>query len=313
MVKQKKNNQTSFLRQLLGEPTSAKSSGLVFSLVAVIPVLLSFLFLLMIAVLAPEEGYQQKDWFLYASFLLPQIAFVLVAVCYFFYTKTPLRQRVIEQKCRWGYFIIAILLQVGLFALSQLNGWFLQWLEKFGYVDQGVSLPSMEGWGFVGVFLVIAVFAPVLEEMVFRGLLLHGLKDNFSTLTATLVCGALFALYHQNPAQTLYQFCCGFVFAYVAIQAGSVLPTILAHFLNNAVILILTKYGVTQFNATVNITIYALSAVSSIAAIVWLLKIKNKTKTGEKDKKNAKSFFLYAAVGIFICTLTWLSVLLTGL
>lgn len=313
MRSQDSNPQTNFLKQFLGEPTSAKSSGLVFSLAAVFPVLLSFLFLLLIAAISPEEGYEQQDWFLYASFLLPQISFLLVGVCYFLYKKPALKQSASQQKCRWEYFVIAILLQVGLFALSQLNGWFLQWLGKFGYVDQGLALPSLEGWGFIGVFLVIAVFAALLEELIFRGLLLRGLKENFSTVAATLICGALFALYHQNPAQTLYQFCCGTVFAYVAIQSGSVFPTMLSHFLNNAVILILTKYGVTQFTATVNIIVYTLSTISSIVAIIWLTKMKKQTETKKADKKNAKQFFLYAAVGIFVCTLTWLSVLFMGL
>lgn len=313
MRSQDSNTQTNLLKQLLGEPTSAKSSGLVFSLAAVFPVLLSFLFLLLIVAISPEEGYEQQDWFLYASFLLPQISFLLVGVCYFLYTKSPLKQSATQQKCSWEYFVIAILLQVGLFALSQLNGWFLQWLSKFGYVDQGLALPSLEGWGFIGVFLVIAVFAALLEELIFRGLLLRGLKENFSTITATFICGALFALYHQNPAQTLYQFCCGTVFAYVAIQSGSVLPTMLSHFLNNAVILILTKYGVTQFTATVNIIVYTLSTIASIVAIIWLTKMKKQTETKKADKKNAKQFFLYAAVGIFVCTLTWLSVLFMGL
>jgi membrane protease YdiL (CAAX protease family) len=102
----------------------------------------------------------------------------------------------------------------------------------------------MDGFGFVGVLFVIAVFPAVMEETVFRGLILKGLRQS-KEIYAVLLCGALFALYHQKPEQTVYQFCCGAAFALVALRSGSVLPTVVAHFINNAWILIMTKFSLT--------------------------------------------------------------------
>jgi membrane protease YdiL (CAAX protease family) len=295
-------------------PSPQKSSGLVFSAATVLPVLFSFVFLIAIAVLglAKDESYLTQDWYLYANYLLPQLSSLAVIAFYMYYTKKPLKQTLVSQKCAPKYFAIALLMQVGLFALSQLNGYFLQWLENFGYQDQGMPMPSLDGWGFVGVFLVIAVFAAVLEELVFRGALLEGLKG-FSTPVAALICGGLFALFHQNPAQTLYQFCCGTAFAFIALRSGSVLPTVLSHFVNNAAILILYKCGIHEFSPTVNIVVISVSLVCLVLAILWLaVWDKNKEKQTKK-KANGKEFFLYASVGIAISTLTWLLVLFSGM
>ena len=48
-------------------------------------------------------------------------------------------------------YLIAFLLQIGLLSLSELNGLFLQFLGKFGYEHTPIVLPSVEGFGFVGV------------------------------------------------------------------------------------------------------------------------------------------------------------------
>lgn len=299
--------------KLLGEPTQASASGIAFSLAAVLPTILSVIFLIAVG----AGDYEQTDWYLYVSYLLPQIAFAITAIWFLFYTKTPIKSAVESQKCKPRYFVLALLLQVGLFFLSELNALFLQFLGNFGYEDAGIRLPSMDGFGFVGVLLVVAVAPAVCEEIMFRGVLLNGLKS-FGKVGSVLLCGALFALYHQNPAQTLYQFCCGVAFALIVVRSGSVLPTVLAHFFNNAFILLLTKFGVESFIAPVFALILLLSPICLIASLVWLF-VFDKKKDDEKeqavaiDKIERKRFFIYASVGLAICVLTWIAVFVSGL
>lgn len=307
--------------KLLGAPTPSKASGVAFSLSAVLPVALSLVFLIVITALGltKENGYEKKDWYLYCSYLLPQLSFALVAVWFLFYTKTPVSTAVKSQKCHPKYYIIALLLQIGLFSLSELNALFLEFLGNFGYVDGGIMLPSMDGFGFVGVLLIVALFPAVFEEIMFRGVLLSGLKS-LKSVTAILVCGALFSLYHQNPAQTLYQFCCGVAFAFVALKAGSILPTVLAHFINNATILTLTKLGINGFSTAVFVVIIAVSIVCLVVSVGYLLFLDKSgtclgTNATEKSEEAGakKRFFGCAGVGIAVCLLSWLLTLFTGL
>jgi hypothetical protein len=139
-----------------------------------------------------------------------------------------------------------VLLQIGLFAFSELNTLFLEFLEGFGYTPDEIRLPSINGWGFIGALIAVALLPAVFEEILFRGVLLGGMKQ-FGEVKAALLCGALFALYHQNPPQTVYQFICGTAFAFIAMRSGSILPTVLSHFLNNAFILCLYAFNVQTF------------------------------------------------------------------
>ncbi len=304
------NPQNQNIKQpLFGERTPAKGAGLAFSLSSLLP---SVLFVVVLAVLGIvgllKEGYNKKDWYIYISYLLPQISAVLITLFYLRYTQTPVKKAVCKQKCAWKYMLLAVALQFGLFSLSELNSLFISFLEKFGYQPAPVPMPNVQGFGFVGVFLVIAVLAPMLEEILFRGVILEGIQSGFSTLVSVLICGAMFSLYHQNPVQTVYQFCCGVAYALLAVRAGSVLPTILAHFLNNAYILILYKCGVTAIPNGVFIPLVIVSALCLVATLLYLFFFDKKKLETELPKKSGekKHFFLFACVGIVVCAFTWI-------
>ncbi len=294
---------------LFGAPTRAKGAGLAFSLSALLPALILMIALAVLGLCnLLQEGYTAKDWYIYVSYLLPQISAVLITVFYFKYTKTPVKRAVCRQKCHWKYLLIAVALQFGLLSLSELNGWFIGLLEKTGYEATDVALPNVNGFGFVGVFLVVAILAPITEEVLFRGVVLEGLQSGFSALVAAVLCGALFSLYHQNPVQTAYQFCCGVAYALLAVRAGSVLPTILAHFLNNAYILILYKCGVTAFSTAVMLPLTITSGVCLLATLLYLFIFDKKPAVaGETDKAERKRFFLFALVGMLVCAITWIT------
>ncbi len=299
---------------LFGVRTRAKGAGIAFSLSAFLP---SVVLIVALAVMGIfnllKEGYTEKDWYIYISYLLPQISAVLIVTFYLKYTKTSVKTAACAQKCRLKYLLLAVALQFGLLSLSELNGLFISLLEKIGYTPDDVILPSVDGFGFVGVFVVVAVLAPITEEILFRGVILDGLQSGFSALVSVVLCGALFSLYHQNPVQTAYQFCCGLAYALLAVRAGSVLPTILAHFLNNAYILILHKCGVVAFSTAVVIPLAISSGLCLMATVIYLFIFdKKQPTTGETmektvDKKERKRFFLFALLGIVLCAITWIT------
>ncbi|MBE5745642.1 MAG: CPBP family intramembrane metalloprotease [Clostridiales bacterium] len=296
---------------LLGEHTRAKGAGLSFSLSTVLATMLLFVIILVLSIFGvAKEGFEKTEWYLYLCYVLPPIASVVIVGYYLRYVNKPVSTAIKEQKCHYKYFLLAIALQIGLLSLSELNGLFVGFLQRFGYQPDEIVLPSMDGFGFVGVFFVVAIIAPIAEELLFRGVVLDGLKSGFSTLVAAVLCGALFSLYHQNPVQTAYQFCCGFAYALLAVRAKSVLPTVLAHFLNNAYILILYKCGVTAYSTPAYITIMVVSGLCLIATLAYLLFLDKKDEDAdiETEKKTEKKrFFALASVGIAVCVITWIT------
>lgn len=295
----------------LGAPTPAKCAGVAFSFSALLAPVLAFAFLFVLGACGVKEGYDQQNWYLYIAYFLPQLAFALVALWCLRFAKRPFGEVCKSQKCSVKYILVALLLQVGLFALSELNTLFLKLLGTIGYEDAGMALPSLDGFGFVGTLVVVALLPALFEEIIFRGILLNGLKS-FGRVGAVLLCGALFALYHQNPAQTLYQFCCGASFALVALRAGSVLPTIVAHFINNATILTLTKLGITSISGKLLWILIPVFGVCLLSALGYLIFI-DKRPALQTEKAEKKNFFKYASVGIAVCALSWLVTLVSGL
>ena len=277
---------------LFGTPTNAKAAGLTFTLAALLPSLLAIVALCVIQVfgLNQAKNHQNSDWYLYVNYLLVPASFAGIVAIVWSWQKKPLSQTLKKQKCHYKYYFIALCLQVGLFSLSQLNTWFLEFLGRFGYVADEILLPSTDGGKFILVLLVIAVLPAVFEELIFRGLLLDGLRA-FGEAGAILLCGGLFALYHQHPAQTLYQFCCGAAFALVALRSGSILPTVLSHFLNNALILILYKYGVATLPKSVTVIALCVSVACLLLALGYLIFLdKQPHGKSKSDKTERKSF-----------------------
>lgn len=298
------------LNDSIAKLTPLQASGAVYSAAAVLPVLFSFVFLIFILATGLATGdYAESDWFLYSSFLLPQAAFAVIAFVFLRADTTGLES--VARKPHWKYFIIAIILQIGLLSLSELNVWFIELLGGIGYEENEIKIPSMDGLGFFGVLVVIAVLPAVLEELVFRGILLKGLKNCGETF-AVLLCGALFALYHQKPEQTIYQFCCGAAFALVAIRSGSIFPTVASHFFNNAWILVMTKFSWSL--EPIYLPFLICSGICLVGSLGYLLVFDKKQKIEQADKKKSiKDFLIYAGIGIFVCLFSWVSALFKGL
>ena len=99
-------------------------------------------------------------------------------------------------------------------------------------LDQGVLAA-------VPVVLLIALVAPIAEEIFFRGMLFGGLRRRMSTIPAAglsaLVFGGLHATTGISAVPPLIVF--GFVLALLYEKTGSVVPGILAHALNNSLAL----------------------------------------------------------------------------
>ena len=87
-----------------------------------------------------------------------------------------------------------------------------------------------------GGYFVIALLAPVVEEVVFRGAILRALLSSMkSKWGAICFTAALFALVHANPAQMPHAFLMGWLMGWLYMKTGSILPAIVFHWANNTV------------------------------------------------------------------------------
>jgi uncharacterized protein len=80
----------------------------------------------------------------------------------------------------------------------------------------------------------VAVVAPLLEELLFRGLLQNSLANRMPIWTAILLSAAIFAAVHMQLHAFPALMALGAVFGYIYHITGSLRVTILLHMLNNA-------------------------------------------------------------------------------
>lgn len=109
-------------------------------------------------------------------------------------------------------------------------------------VEPDTDLPD-QAYHNAGPIVILAVlslgFAPVMEEIFFRGFIFGGLRGRWGTVPAALAAGFLFGLAHLGNPGTIYVLVpiglVGAMFALGYAYSGSLLSSIVAHFLFNLV------------------------------------------------------------------------------
>ena len=88
----------------------------------------------------------------------------------------------------------------------------------------------------VGSLLVLVVVAPLTEEPLCRGLMLHGFLGRYSRRKAVLFSALLFAGLHMNPWQFVSAFSLGCLLGWWFLRTGSLVPCIAGHAFYNGCI-----------------------------------------------------------------------------
>jgi membrane protease YdiL (CAAX protease family) len=81
--------------------------------------------------------------------------------------------------------------------------------------------------------LSVAIVPAFVEELLFRGVILNGFKDNYSQKKAIIVSSLLFGIVHLNPWQLVTAFIFGIASAWVCLKMKSLTLSIYMHLLNN--------------------------------------------------------------------------------
>ena len=99
-------------------------------------------------------------------------------------------------------------------------------------------------------FLLVCVAAPLLEEILCRGIFLRSFLENYSSKKAIVWSAIIFALLHMNPWQAIPAFVVGYFMGWLFYKTKSLLPSIVVHFLNNVIAYITA--GVVGVDSTYN-------------------------------------------------------------
>ena len=133
----------------------------------------------------------------------------------------------------WGTLAWVALLSLGLILPAE---WVYERLQ--------ITMPESTEAMFEGImreplgYMAIGIFAPVVEEIVFRGAILRILLGLFSRSwhwVAIIFSALIFGAIHLNLAQGLHAFVIGLLLGWMYYRTSSVVPGILLHWINNTV------------------------------------------------------------------------------
>jgi membrane protease YdiL (CAAX protease family) len=136
----------------------------------------------------------------------------------------------------------------------------------------------------IWTFLMVGITGPILEEVLFRGLILDGFLRRYRPGKAIFWSAFLFGLFHLNPWQFIPGFITGLLLGYIYMRTRSLIPVILVHIVNNSFsYLIMFIYGedvlsfIDLFAETSQYYLFfAISTVILAACLILLYKTLSK-------------------------------------
>ena len=123
-----------------------------------------------------------------------------------------------------------------------------------------------------------ALMTPILEELVFRGILFTRLKSMIPKIPAIIVSALIFAAVHFNIVQFIYAFLLGIVLAILMDQADHVYPAIIGHITANLIAVLRTETGILNRTMDKSAFAWVISVVLLVVGVGALIVLVKKNK-----------------------------------
>lgn len=266
---------------------SFKDSLYIYLLVLLLPIIITFIVYAIISNFSLNIVAQN-----YILLVVSQLSFLGIFLIYSKIKKVDIKSASIFN-FKLNFWLILIVLVIGLIAMysfSPLVNYIDYLLSLVGYNTEPPNVFSMSNFGmFLITVLVVAVMPAICEECVFRGAITSGLSK-YKKWIIIVLSGLMFALFHMNVQQLIYQFVLGMALASVMLTTGSIVYTMLLHFFNNFVVLFTNYIAPTSSDTIVPTTVmdhilpFVLAVAGSIV-IYFLLKYLKIVKK-QIDRKN---------------------------
>jgi hypothetical protein len=166
------------------------------------------------------------------------VVFSIVAIILFTRLKwTPVSKSYILTR-PWGVLFWSVIASLGTIIPSLwIQNLMPEWPEYIQKYIEQTEATLGQLMSTRGGYAVVCLLAPVAEELVFRGAVLHSLLQwqPQRRWLMILLSALLFALAHLNPAQALHPLLIGLLLGWMYVRTNSILPGIVFHWANNTV------------------------------------------------------------------------------
>ena len=127
--------------------------------------------------------------------------------------------------------------------------WIFQPPKEMTDALQKLIAPPDQGRGVVFTLFLMALSPAICEEALFRGPILRGLRSLLSARGAAIATGVLFGLFHLSVYRFVPISLLGALLSAIALAADSIVPAMVAHFVNNACLVLLAHANLDETQA----------------------------------------------------------------
>lgn len=143
-------------------------------------------------------------------------------------------------------------------------------MPKFMLESYTDTQQIIEGGGFLIQFLTAGIVAPIVEELIFRGLVYRRTKKMTGTIAAAILSAALFGVFHGNWVQAPYAFIIGIVAVFVYEKFKSIVAPIMLHMSANILSVLIMTMASSDTPTVDSLNIDTLSYVSSLIIFIFI-------------------------------------------
>jgi membrane protease YdiL (CAAX protease family) len=177
--------------------------------------------------------------------IIPQLLMVIPIAIIFLWRKVGWKELGFFQ-FKWQDLALGLGLLLFVYFFSIINNLVMTML---GVVTQAETIfEVLDEIDSLAIFVLAStVLAPIFEEIFFRGFLFKGFRQKYGWKIALILSALIFSLFHGQVATLIPTFLLGSLFAYMHQRTGSILPSIIMHFLVNSVgtcgLLVVYQFG----------------------------------------------------------------------
>ena len=233
------------------------------SLAIALHLLLSNLLYFLVERLVLDVFHISPQQFMNYSYWGEILIYAVLILVFFTLYKLLWRKEISEPRTATNFKDVLGSLVVG-FGICGISGLWIMLAEQLPSLQKSVEAmnagaENIAGGNAFGTFMIAVIAAPVVEEILFRGIVLRSMRKFSPAWAAILMSSVLFGVYHLNIVQAAYATLMGIAAGILYEKKRNLLFPILVHFANN-LITMLQGFAPSEVNELISIFILIMIA-----------------------------------------------------
>lgn len=263
--------------------------AILMSLVVSLGVTILFTVLALFAGMSFNEFYYSR----FGTYLLVIAMSVSYLILYFVYNKSSKTQNFATLKLKTKFNPIVLISSVVfavlcVFLFEPITSLILEGLEHIGFHVVGDLTYKMDTWWRVVLGIIAYALLPAFaEEIIFRGVVQNAYAGRCTAFCTIFMSTASFVVMHGSLQQFVYQIVLGVVLSVLAYYTGSLLYSIIFHFVNNLTVVVISLVGTPKYMeegffylgtawGVILPIVFMFVGVGLIVLLIWYLRIHYK-------------------------------------